>query len=263
MVKSILYYSYIQIRGSKFTYVFLLFSIFLIYYQTVAVEIRFSDNVEFFGVPFTDGWTTLDNYLLALSLHFFFFLFFLAPLFSSMTHSFFNSTFHSYILINNSRRPMVIVKYVISLLILLTLMQVVYLSFLNLYFLLNTGTLFFIASYLSIIYLFPQYLSIAVVLTSFSIMFKNSVMSLFAILLYLLVIPFSSWIVSISNFDLPQIVNYLIDYSEYLFPYHLDLYNSAYMASFSLDTIYNISDLFYSLVIFCVLALLIYKRRVY
>lgn len=263
MVKSILYYTYIQIRGSKFTYVVLLFSIFLIYYQTVAVEIRLSDNVEFNGVPFTDGWTTLENYLLALSLHFFFFLFFLAPLLSSMTHSFFNSTFHSYILVNNSRRPIVIVKYVISILILLTLMHIVYLSILNIYFLLNTGSLFFIASYLSTIYIFPQFLSIIIVITSFSILFKNSVMSLFAILLYLIVIPFSSWIVSISNFDMPQIVNYLIDYSEYLFPFHLDLYNSAYMASFSLDSIYNISDLLYSLIIFCVLALLIYKRRVY
>ena len=263
MVKSILFYTYIQIRGSKFTYVVLLFSIFLIYYQTVPVEIRLSENVEFNGVSFTDGWTTLENYLLALSLHFFFFLFFLAPLLSSITHSFFNSTFHSYILVNNSKRPIVIIKYVISILILLTLMHIVYLSILNVYFLLNTGSLFFIASYLSAIYLFPQFFTIVIVITSFSILFKNSVMSLFAILLYLIVIPFSSWIVKISNFDLPQIVNYLIEYSEYLFPFHLDLYNSAYKASFSLGSIYNISDLLYSLVIFCVLALLIYKRRVY
>jgi len=262
MIASIFYYNYYSFTRSKITYILVLVSFYFLYLQTFAVDLRFSNLPEFNGVAFTDGWINLPSYVKLLGLHFYGLLFILLVPVCNSTHSFFNSQILFYYSIKNKRRWKIIVNYVTVLVIVFSSIHFVYMALWNIYFFLASDTFYFLQSMYSVIYLIPQFVIISIVVVCFSILNRNSTSNLFFTYSYILIIPFAIWVSGILNSDISSFFDMIIQYRNYLFPYHMDIYTSAYDKSFSLASSYSPRDLLPSAFFMSCLAILFLRRKV-
>lgn len=261
MINSIFYYVFTQLRNSKFIYFGFIAALYFFYLQTFAVDVRSLESPEFFGVAFTDGWIDLPNYIKLLGLHFFCLLFIILVPLSTATHSFFNSQISSFFLIRDSKRVKTILIYFMVVISFITVVYTIYILFLNLYFALSTGSLFFLPSLYSTLYLLPQFAAITVVVVCFSILIQNGASSLFATLSYLIIIPFALWVMTLFNTGTESYLSFLFSDESYLFPFHLDIYVEAYLASFSFSTISSLKILMPGILLLSVVAIFSFRRK--
>jgi len=189
MIKAIIFYFQTSLRNSRFFYFFCLLGIFLLYYQTFGLDINVSNNIKIEGLWINGEGDSL-NYIKHIGLHYILFFLFGFVLLTNITSSFFSTEYLEFVLTKEGDRNKILTAYIIVLCLMIFIFYCVHILLLNALLFFITTDLFFLPSLKTILFVAPLLLFFSVVVTSFSIIFKNKLTNITVIYSYLFGVPF-------------------------------------------------------------------------